>query len=134
VTRRLGKKSPKNFKSSQNSCQEKKSTSNLYLKVQNHFLNLKNSNNKQCFQTAYLGEIEKLFAQAKVSPKCHHFFGYFIFTKNHSAPKSGPIVARLPNLVTLLLKHIEILKIICTEESRILFTKLHFIITFKWDQ
>ncbi len=69
---------------------------NIYIKP---FLKHKNTYNKPCFETAYLGEN---LLQHKVAQNIAISLGYFIFSKNdNEPPKVCPIGKKLPNLVTL---------------------------------
>jgi hypothetical protein len=62
---------------------------NTYIKP---LLKPKNTYNKPCFETAYLGETGINLLQQKIAPKVAISLGYFIFSKNHKEP---PKVAQL---------------------------------------
>jgi hypothetical protein len=62
---------------------------NIYIKP---LLKPKNSYNKPCFETAYLGESVINSLQQKVAQNITISLGYFIFSKNHNGP---PKVAQL---------------------------------------
>jgi hypothetical protein len=47
-------------------------------------MKLKNAGNQTLFETTYLGESIKKIAKTKGFQKCHHFLGYFIFSKSHN--------------------------------------------------
>jgi hypothetical protein len=99
VARRFEKNHPIFQKVAQKVSKSKKakiSTTKLNLKAKNIYikplLKPQKTNNKPCFETAYLGEYVINLLQQKSSLKCCHFFCYFIFSKNHNEP---PKVAQL---------------------------------------
>jgi hypothetical protein len=55
----------------------------------------KNTYNKPCFETAYLGEKLINLFKLKVAQKVANVLGYFIFSKNHNEP---PKVAQLAKI------------------------------------
>jgi hypothetical protein len=83
------------------------STTKLNLKARKIYtkplLKPKNTHNKPCFETAYLGvKVINLFQQ-KVAQNIAISLGYFIFSKNHEPPKVAQLVEKLPKLVTLVI-------------------------------
>jgi hypothetical protein len=59
-------------------------TKTIYIKP---LLKPKNTHNKSCFVTAYLGENEINLLKQKVAQKVTIILGYFIISKNHNEPK-----------------------------------------------
>jgi hypothetical protein len=66
-------------------------TQNIYIKP---LLKPKNTYNKPCFETGYLGKNVINLHLQKVSPKVAIILGYCILSKNHNKP---PNVAQLAN-------------------------------------
>ncbi len=57
----------------------------------------KNTNNKPCFETTYLGETLINLLKQKVGPKVAIVLGYFIVSKNHNdTTKVAPSAKNCP--------------------------------------